>query len=216
MNNPGIFDDLAGYGVIPVIAIDDAAAALPLADALIQGGLPVAEITFRTRAAAEVIALLSKERPKLIVGAGTVLSRENVDAAKACGAQFAVAPGLNPKVAAHAEAQGLPFAPGVATPSEIEGALHQGCNVLKFFPAGALGGPAMLKALSGPYKHTGVRFVPTGGVNAENLETYLSLDVVAAVGGTWIAKKADLEAGNWQEIRNRCETVIGIVNRLRG
>ncbi len=216
MSSPNIFDDLARHGVIPVIAIDDAAAALPLADALIEGGLPVAEITFRTQAAAEVIALLSKERPELIVGAGTVLSRENVDAAKACGAQFAVAPGLNPEVVSHAQAQGLPFAPGVATPSEIEGALNQGCEVLKFFPAGALGGPAMLKALSGPYKHTGVRFVPTGGVNADNLEAYLSLDVVAAVGGTWIAKKADLEAGKWQEIKHRCETVIGIVNRLRG
>ncbi|MCG8585876.1 MAG: bifunctional 4-hydroxy-2-oxoglutarate aldolase/2-dehydro-3-deoxy-phosphogluconate aldolase [Pirellulales bacterium] len=194
--------------VVPVIAIEDAAAALPLADALIDGGLPVAEITFRTEAAAEVIATLRGERPDLLVGAGTVLTRENVDAAKESGAQFAVAPGFNPDVVKHAQEVGLPFAPGVATPSDIEGSLALGLMLLKFFPAGALGGPAMLKAISAPYRHTGVEFMPTGGVNAENAAEYLAIDAVVAVGGTWIAKPEDLAEGRWDAIRERCAEIV--------
>jgi 2-dehydro-3-deoxyphosphogluconate aldolase/(4S)-4-hydroxy-2-oxoglutarate aldolase len=210
-----VLEKISQFGVVPVIAIDSVDEAIPLADALIEGGLPVAEITFRTAAAAEVIEAMATKRPELLVGAGTVLSEENLKAALDCGAKFGVAPGLNPDVVSLAADAGWPFVPGVATPSDVECGLSMGCRVLKFFPAGALGGVSMLKALSGPYKHTGVRFVPTGGVNAENLESYLSLPVVAAAGGTWIAKQDDLAAGAWQTITDRCRRVAEIVARAR-
>jgi 2-dehydro-3-deoxyphosphogluconate aldolase / (4S)-4-hydroxy-2-oxoglutarate aldolase len=210
-----IFSRVAQLGVVPVIAIESVDAAIPLADALIEGGLPVVEITFRTAAAAEVIRRIAKERPQLIVGAGTVLTAANVDAAKNSGAVFAVAPGLNPQTVKYAQSFGLPFMPGVATPSDIELGLSNGCKLLKFFPAESNGGVGMLEALSAPYKHTGVRFMPTGGVNPANLESYLKLDTVVAVGGTWIAKKEDLANGNWQEVRNRCKAALEVVAKAR-
>jgi 2-dehydro-3-deoxyphosphogluconate aldolase/(4S)-4-hydroxy-2-oxoglutarate aldolase len=216
MNSQDTLAGAARHGVVPVIAIESEECALPLADALIAGGLPVIEITFRTAAAARVIALLRRERPGLLVGAGTVLTRENVDAAVDAGARFAVAPGFNPDTVRHARGKGLPFIPGVATPSDVEAALTAGCNLLKLFPAGVLGGVAMLKALSGPYQHTGVRFMPTGGVNLENLRAYLAMPVTAAVGGTWLAPKEDIAAGNWEGIRARCAEAVGVVRSLRG
>jgi 2-dehydro-3-deoxyphosphogluconate aldolase / (4S)-4-hydroxy-2-oxoglutarate aldolase len=216
MSSETILSQVARYGIVPVIAIENLAGALPLADALLQGGLPVVEITFRTLAAAEVIRTLTRERPQLIVGAGTALTLANLEAAKASGAAFAVAPGLNPQIVNQARQLGLPFVPGVATPSDIEAGLALGCTLLKFFPAEAMGGVAMLEALSAPYKHTGVRFMPTGGVTAANLETYLKLSTVATVGGTWLAKKDDLAAGKWDEIRTRCQAAVQVVHRLRG
>jgi len=215
MSQETILNRVAQLGVIPVIAIEKADAAIQLADALLQGGLPVVEITFRTAAAAEVIRKIAQERPQLVVGAGTVLTTANLEAAKASGATFAVAPGLNPQIVKQAQAMGLPFVPGVATPTDIEQGLALGCKLLKFFPSEALGGVAMIEALSAPYKHTGVRFVPTGGVNTGNLESYLKLDTVAAVGGTWIAKKEDLQAGKWDDIRSRCKTALEIVAKAR-
>ena len=210
-----IFSRVAQLGIVPVIAIEKVEAAIPLADALIEGGLPVVEITFRTAAAAEVLAKMAKERPQLIVGAGTVLTAANVDAAKSSGAAFAVAPGLNPQTVKYAQSVGLPFVPGVATPSDIEAGLALGCKFLKFFPAESNGGVGMIDALSAPYKHTGVRFMPTGGVNPANLESYLKIGTVAAVGGTWIAKAEDLANGNWQEIRNRCKAALEVVAKAR-
>jgi 2-dehydro-3-deoxyphosphogluconate aldolase/(4S)-4-hydroxy-2-oxoglutarate aldolase len=179
------------------------------------GGLPIIEVTFRTAVAAQVIQLLTRERPDLWVGAGTVLTRENLQAAQSAGARFAVAPGLNPNLVRQARDSGLPFVPGVATPSEIELALALECRLLKFFPAGPLGGVEMVNALSGPYRHTGVRFIPTGGVTPANLETYLACPTVAAVGGTWLAKPEDLAARRWDNIRQRCQTAVEIVRRLR-
>ena len=211
-----ILDRIAYFGVVPVIAIESVDVAIPLADALIQGGLPVVEITFRTSAAAETICRMTKERPELIVGAGTVLSVANLDAAKANGASFAVAPGLNPKMVKQAQQMGLPFVPGIATPSDIDAGLSLGCELLKFFPAEANGGIEMIEALSAPYKHTGVRFMPTGGVDHANLETYLKINTVAAVGGTWIAKKEDLSQGNWGEIQKRCQAALRVVKKARG
>jgi 2-dehydro-3-deoxyphosphogluconate aldolase/(4S)-4-hydroxy-2-oxoglutarate aldolase len=215
MDAVSTFASLTQYGVVPVIAIENAAAALPLADALLAGGLPVVEVTFRTEAAAEVIRLLVRERPQLIVGAGTVLTLANLEAAKNSGAAFGVAPGLNPDIVGRARKIGLSFVPGVATPSDIERALGLGCALLKFFPAEALGGVAMLAALSAPYQHTGARFMPTGGVTSKNLESYLKLDTVAAVGGTWLARREDLLSGKWTEIRARCEEAVDIVERAR-
>ena len=211
-----IFSRVAKIGIVPVIAIEKVEAAIPLADALLEGGLPVVEITFRTAVAAAVIAKMTKERPQLIVGAGTVLTRENVDAAKSSGASFAVAPGLNAQTVKHAESVRLPFVPGVATPSDIEAGLALGCKLLKFFPAESNGGVAMLEAMSAPYQHLGLRFMPTGGVNPGNLEAYLKIETVAAVGGTWIAKKEDLANGNWAEVRARCRAAVEMVERVRG
>ncbi len=216
MSHDSFLTDLARHGVVPVLAVDSVESALPLADALLEGGLPVAEITFRTAAAAEVIARMSSHRPDLLVGAGTVLSEENLVAAKAAGARFAVAPGLNPAVVQYAAEVDLPFVPGVCTPSEIEQALGLGCRVVKFFPAEPSGGVEMVKALAAPYAHTGIRFMPTGGVNTGNLEKYLAVPSVAAVGGTWIAKPEDLAAGRWQTIRDRCREAVEIVRRVRG
>jgi len=210
-----VLDRVAELGVVPVIAIDKVEHALPLADALIAGGLPVVEITFRTAAAADVIRLLAKERPALLVGAGTVLSPETVQIAVDAGAQFAVAPGLNPRVVAAAQKANLPFVPGIANPSDVEAGLELGCKLLKFFPAEALGGTKLLSAISAPYKHTGVKFIPTGGASMSNLEAYLKIETVAAVGGTWIAKKEDLAEGKWNEIAQRCREACAAVKSIR-
>ncbi len=211
-----VMERVAELGVVPVIAIDKAEHALPLADALIEGGLPVVEITFRTAAAAEAIRLLAKERPALLIGAGTVLTPETVQTAVSSGATFAVAPGLNPRVVMAARELGLPFVPGIANPSDIEAGLELGCKLLKFFPAEALGGTKLLEALSAPYKHTGVKFMPTGGASLANLGSYLKIDTVAAVGGTWIAKKEDLAEGRWSVIAERCREARALVKATRG
>jgi 2-dehydro-3-deoxyphosphogluconate aldolase/(4S)-4-hydroxy-2-oxoglutarate aldolase len=209
------FDVIAHWGVLPVVAIETADNALPLGDAFSSGGLPLIEVTFRTSAAAEAINRLTKERPALLVGAGTVLTLENLRAAKQAGAQFAVAPGCNPEIVKAARDMNLPFIPGVATPSEVEQAMALGCKLLKFFPAEALGGIPMLDALFGPYGHTGARFVPTGGVNLGNLEAYLRCKAVSAVGGTWLAKKEDILAGKWDAIRERIRATAEIVRHVR-
>jgi 2-dehydro-3-deoxyphosphogluconate aldolase/(4S)-4-hydroxy-2-oxoglutarate aldolase len=199
--------------VVPVLSVESVDAALPLADALIAGGLPVAEITFRTSAAAEVIRLLHRERPDVLVGAGTVTQPEQARAAKECGAAFAVAPGFNPKVVRAAQEIGLPFTPGVMTPTDVEAALDAGAKVLKFFPAGAAGGVKMLSSLSAPYAHLGVRFIPTGGVSLENVKDYLRERAVLAVGGTWLATKEDISAGRWEKIAERCRKVCQLLRQ---
>ena len=209
-------DALYSLGVVPVVAIEDASHALPLADALIAGGLPVAEITFRTAAGADVIEIIARERPEMLIGAGTVLSPEQAKRARACGAQFAVAPGLNPDVVRAAFDEELPFFPGVMTPSDVECALSLGCRQLKFFPAGPAGGVPMLKALTAPYKHMGVKFMPTGGVTLENLADYLAVESVTAVGGTWIAATAAIRAGDWSGITERARAAAEVVRRVRG
>lgn len=215
MTSETVLTQLAHYGVIPVIAIDSVDAALPLADAMIAGGLPVAEITFRTEAAADVMKVMTAERPDLIVGAGTVLTVENLQRAHASGAKFAVAPGFNPAVVKRAQELGLPFAPGVMTPTDVEAALSLGCKVLKFFPAGAAGGVKTISAVAAPYKHTGVKFIPTGGVKPDNLAEYLSVDCVMAVGGTWIAKKDAIAAGDWAAITANCKEAMELVAKIR-
>jgi len=211
-----IFDTLSEFGVVPVIAIDRAEDALPLADALIAGGLPVAEITFRTAAAPDAIAAIATHRPEIHLGAGTVLSEQQVDAAKAAGARFALSPGLDVAVLARANAVGLPFAPGIMTPTDLQAALKAGCGMVKFFPAMAAGGPAMLKNIAAPYLHTGVGFNPTGGVNLGNLGDWLAISQVRAVGGTWIAKQADIAAGNWTQIADNAREAVAKVKDLRG
>jgi 2-dehydro-3-deoxyphosphogluconate aldolase / (4S)-4-hydroxy-2-oxoglutarate aldolase len=216
MNGNDVFGLLAKHVVVPVIAIDSVDAALPLADALLEGGLPVAEITFRTAAAAEVIAKIAKERPTMVLGAGTVLTAENLGRACDAGAKFGVAPGLNPDVVAEAAHRGLPFMPGVITPSEVEQALSLGLTLMKFFPSEAFGGLKVIKALSAPYAHMGVKFMPTGGVSVTNLADYLAEKTVACVGGTWIASREAIAEKKWAQIRDNCKAAIEIVKRVRG
>jgi 2-dehydro-3-deoxyphosphogluconate aldolase/(4S)-4-hydroxy-2-oxoglutarate aldolase len=211
-----LFSKMEKCGVLPVIAIESAEMALPMADALIAGGMPVAEITFRTSAAGEVIRKLKKERPQLFLGAGTILSVENLLQAKEAGAMFGVAPGLNPRVVEKAVEIGFPFFPGVMTPSEIEEGLSFGIKVLKFFPSEASGGIEMLKAVSAPYGHLGVRFIPTGGVSMKNIADYLKMPQVLVVGGTWIAKKDAISAGKWDEIQKNASEAVAVVKSIRG
>lgn len=211
-----IFDSLSSHAVVPVIALDDPAAAIPLADALIEGGLPVAEITFRTPAARATIEAIAKARPELLVGAGTVLDEAQVDQAADAGARFALSPGLDAAVLAHAAQRGLPFAPGIMTPTDLQAALRAKCGMVKFFPAMPAGGPSMLKNIAAPYLHTGIRFNPTGGVSMDNLADWLALKEVAAVGGTWIATRADIAAGNWTKITANARAAVARVAEIRG
>jgi len=215
MNSQELFEKLNHYGVIPVIAIESVDDAVPMADAMIEGGLPVAEITFRTAAGGDVIARLKKERPKVILGAGTVLSLENLRRAKEAGALFGVAPGLDQDIVKEAKRLDLPFVPGVFTPSEVGSAMALGAKVLKFFPAEAGGGLKMIDGLFAPFKHMGVKFMPTGGVSMSNLESYLSNPAVAMVGGTWIAKNEVIAAKKWDVIRDNCKQAIELVQKIR-
>jgi 2-dehydro-3-deoxyphosphogluconate aldolase/(4S)-4-hydroxy-2-oxoglutarate aldolase len=199
--------------IVPVVVIDDAAVALDLADALLNAGLKVIEITFRTAAAAQAIATLAAKRPQMLVGAGTLLTETNVKQAVDAGAKFGVAPGLNEHTVASAQQAGLDFAPGVATPSEVERALSLGCRLLKFFPAEQAGGMSMLKALEGPYGHTGVQFVPTGGINAANMKSYLALKSVAAIGGSWFVDKQLIAAHDWKAINQLTREALAAARR---
>ena len=209
-----VFEQIAQFKVVPVIAIDSPDAAMSLANALLEGGLPIAEITFRTEAAATVIRKMSQECPNLLVGAGTILTLDNLKAAIDAGATFGVAPGCNPKIIEEAQKLGFPFVPGVCTPTDVEMALSCGCKIQKFFPAGAMGGLDMLKSLIAPYGHTGVQFMPTGGVSPKNLLDYLAIKNVIACGGTWIATKDDIAGGQWELIASRCREVATLVSQL--
>jgi Entner-Doudoroff aldolase len=202
---------LRSLRIVPVIVIDDADAALPLADALCAGGLACAEITFRTSAAAEAIRRIARERPGMLVGAGTVLSPEQVHRARAAGAAFVVSPGLNPRVVELCQSLGLPVLPGVVTPSEIERARELGLGTLKFFPAEAAGGPKYLKAIGAPYPD--VAFVPTGGISAANLAQYLALSNVAACGGSWMAPAEWIAQRQFDRIREETARATALVRQ---
>ncbi len=215
MDVTAVNEKLGGIRVVPVVAIESVDSAVPLADALAEGGLPVAEVTFRTEAAAAVMEKLRKERPDVMVGAGTILTVENLRRARDSGAVFGVAPGLNPAVVEEALKLDFPFAPGVMTPSDVEAGLGFGLKVLKLFPAGAAGGPKFLKSLAAPYAHTGVKFIPTGGVNRDNLGDYLDMATVLAVGGTWIAKKDAIAAGDWDTIKANARAASEFVAGMR-
>jgi 2-dehydro-3-deoxyphosphogluconate aldolase/(4S)-4-hydroxy-2-oxoglutarate aldolase len=209
------FDDIEQLGVLPVIAIENPEHALPLADALLEGGLPAVEITFRTAAATEVIARIARERPSLLVGAGTILDPASLDLARNSGARFGLAPGFDPEVLDRAVDLGFPFAPGVMTPSDLSAASRRGARILKFFPAGTAGGPKALGSISAPFAHLGIKFIPTGGVTQGNLAEWLSLPNVAAVGGTWIAPTADIREGRWKEIAERCREAVATAKAAR-
>lgn len=192
--------------IVPVVVLDDAGDAVPLARALVAGGLPVIEVTFRTAAAAESIRRIVAEVPDAVTGAGTVISPEQVDAAVEAGARFLVSPGFLPEVAARAAAAGVPLFPGVATGSEIMAALASGLSILKLFPAGVVGGPKAIAAFSGPFPQ--VRFMPTGGVSEANLGEYLGMEAVLAVGGTWMVGKDLIREGRWDEVTRLARAAV--------
>ena len=204
-----MFKTIYELGIIPVVAIDDADKAVPLAKALSEGGLPAAEITFRTAAAEESIRRITAECPDVLVGAGTVLTKEQADRAVAAGAKFIVTPGFNPEMIAYIKSLGIPMMPGAATPGEMEQAMSMGLTNIKFFPAEANGGVAKLKALAGPYQ--AAKWMPTGGVNAKNLNDYLSFDRIIACGGTWLATGADIAENNWDGITKKCKEAIKVM-----
>lgn len=194
-------------GIIPVIKIDNVEDAVPLAKALCDGGLPCAEITFRTDAAEESIRRISKELPDMLVGAGTVLTTEQVDRAINAGAKFIVSPGLNPTVVKYCQEKGILITPGCATPSDIEQAIELGLEVVKFFPAEANGGIKSIKAMAAPY--TKMRFIPTGGINAKNLNDYLSFPKIVACGGSWMVDASLINAGDFAAITKLTREAVG-------
>ena len=210
-----IVETLGKAGVVPVIVIEREEQAVPLAKALVKGGLPVLEVTFRTKAAAGAIAAIRREVPEAVVGAGTLLTPQMVKEAKAAGAVFGVAPGFDPVVMAAAKAEGLPMCPGIATASELSQALTAGCTMVKFFPAEAAGGVKMIKNLLGAFRFTGVRFMPTGGVNLSNVADYLAVPEIVCCGGTWIVPKDALAAGDWTAIEKLAAEAAEVVRRMR-
>ena len=210
-----IADLLSPAGVVPVIVIERENQAVPLARALVAGGLSVLEVTFRTVAAAGAIAAIRREVPEAVVGAGTLLTVEQVRAAKKAGAAFGVAPGFDPAIVEEAKRQLLPFCPGVATASDVSQALTAGCSTLKFFHAEAAGGVKMIKNLLGAFRSAGVRFMPTGGVSAGNLADYLSVPEVICCGGTWIVPKNSLAAGDYATIEKLASEAASIAKRVR-
>ena len=211
-----MIETLGKAGIIPVIVIEKEEQAVPLARALVKGGLPVLEVTFRTKAAPGAIAAIRREVPEAILGAGTLLTPEMVKAAKEAGAVFGVAPGFDPAVLAAAKAEGLPMCPGIATASELSQALTAGCTMVKFFPAEAAGGVKMIKNLLGAFRFTGVRFMPTGGVKPENVGDYLAVPEIVCCGGTWLVPKDALAAGDFAKIEALAAEASALVKRLRG
>lgn len=209
------FQIMESVGVVPVIAIDAVDDAIPLADALLEGGLPIAEITFRTRAAAAVLGRLKEARPELTIGAGTVLDRESLSVARQSGAQFGLSPGFDAAVVAAAADAGIPFAPGIMTPSDLTAAVNANVRVVKFFPAATAGGPAALEAVAAPFAHLGIRFIPTGGISEQSISDWLRLRSVLAVGGTWIARSSDIREGRWTEIARRARSAREAVASAR-
>lgn len=204
-----IKEKLRRVGIIPVVVLEDAKDAKPLGEALMKGGLPAAEVTFRTEAAEESIRILSKEFPDMLVGAGTVLTTEQADRAMAAGAKFIVAPGFNPTVVKHCMEKGYPVTPGVQTPGEMEQAMEMGLDFVKFFPAEPAGGLKMIKAVAAPY--VGLKFMPTGGINKDNVRDYLAYDRIVACGGTWMVKGDLIKAGDFEKIEELTREAAEIV-----
>lgn len=206
-----IIDSVKSKKLIAVITINDAKNAVPLAKALYNGGISAIELTLRTDAALESIRRIRAEVPEMVVAAGTVLTPKQIDEVVKAGAHWAVAPGTNPRVLQAAHDAGLFFAPGIMTPSDIEAALEFGCRLLKFFPAGTTGGMKHLKAMSAPYNHLGLSYIPLGGVNTTNLADFVSDPLIAAVGGSWLAKPDQIKNGEFDKIQAQAEEAAKII-----
>ena len=208
-----VSETIQKMGVVPVVVLNDTKDAAPLAKALVEGGLPCAEVTFRTEAAEESIRIMTTEFPEMFVGAGTVLTNDQVDRAVAAGAKFIVSPGFDPEIVDYCLSKDIPVYPGCITPSEVAQAVKRGLKVIKFFPAEQFGGVSTIKALAAPY--TGVKFMPTGGVSAKNLESYLSFDKIVACGGSWMVKGDLVKAGKFDEIKTLVEEAVQLVADIR-
>ena len=207
-------EKIAELGVVPVVVLNDAKDAEPLAKALVEGGLPVAEVTFRTDAAEESIKIMASKYPEMLVGAGTVLTIDQVDRAVAAGAKFIVSPGFDPEIVDYCLEKGYPVFPGIITPSELAQAVKRGLKVVKFFPAEQFGGVSTIKALAAPY--TNVKFMPTGGVNAKNLPDYLGFNKIIACGGSWMVKGDLVKAGEFDKIKEMTAEAVKLVKDIRG
>lgn len=206
---------IASKRIVPVVVLDHEEQAEPLAEALLKAGLDIMEITFRTAAAEGAIKRIAKRFPEILLGAGTVLGAAQLQRAADAGASYALAPGLNEVVVSAAEKAGVLMFPGVMTPSEVEKALTMNCHILKFFPAEAAGGVTMLKALEGPYSHTGVKFLPTGGIDLNNMRTYLERPSVAAIGGSWIVEKKLIAAKEWGKIEQLTRDALALAAAVK-
>jgi 2-dehydro-3-deoxyphosphogluconate aldolase/(4S)-4-hydroxy-2-oxoglutarate aldolase len=202
------------YGVVPVVVLEEAKDALPLAKALVEGGLPCAEVTFRTEAAEKSIRLMSEKYPEMLVGAGTVLTTKQVDRAAAAGAKFIVSPGFDPEIVDYCLEKKIPVFPGCITPSEVAQAVKRGLQVVKFFPAEQAGGVAMIKAMAAPY--TMVKFMPTGGISAKNLKDYLSFGKILCCGGSWMVKGDMIRNGEFDKIRELTKEAVELAASIRG
>lgn len=209
-----IAEQFSSFGVVPVVVLNDAKDAAPLAKALCEGGLACAEVTFRTEAAEQSIKIMTEQFPDMLVGAGTVLTVEQVDRAVKVGAKFIVSPGFDPEIVDYCLEKDIPVFPGCITPSEVAQAVKRGLNVIKFFPAEQAGGVAMIKAMAAPY--TTVKFMPTGGINTSNLEQYLSCDKIVCCGGSWMVKGSMVEAGQFDKICAMSKEVVELVAKIRG
>jgi 2-dehydro-3-deoxyphosphogluconate aldolase / (4S)-4-hydroxy-2-oxoglutarate aldolase len=199
-------------GIVPVIVLDDPDLAAPLADALAQGGLPCAEVTFRTTRAADALQIMARD-PRLLAGAGTVLTLDQVDAAIQAGATYIVTPGYSREVVRACQERNIPVIPGVATPTEIQMALQDGITLVKFFPAEAIGGTRTLSAMAAPFP--GLRFIPTGGISPDNLQSYLTLPSVAAVGGSWMTSAGLISQQKWTDVSRLAAEAVAAVARCR-
>ena len=201
------------YGVVPVVVLEDAEDALPLAQALTEGGLPCAEVTFRTEAAEESIRRMREKYPDMLVGAGTVLTTEQVDRAVKAGAKFIVSPGFDPEIVDYCLGKEIPVFPGCTTPSELAQAVKRGMKVVKFFPAEQAGGVAMIKAMAAPYNT--VKFMPTGGISAKNLKEYLEYDKILCCGGSWMVKGDMIRNGEFGKIKELTEEAVKLAASIR-
>lgn len=212
---PEILKRIERCGVIAVLVIDDAPQAVPLARALLAGGIDAMELTLRTPAALEALRRVRAEVPEMLAGIGTVLTPRQIEEVARLKADFAVAPGTNPRVITAAREHGLPFMPGVATPSDIEAAVELGCRELKFFPAEPCGGLAYLRNMAAPYVHLGIRFAPLGGLTSKNLKDYMEDPLISAVGGSWLAPRALIQAQAWDKITASASEARNIVSSVR-
>ena len=211
--NP-VLKQMQEFGIIPVVVLNDTKDAEPLGKALVEGGIPCAEVTFRTEAAEECIRIMAEKFPEMLVGAGTILTTEQVDRAVAAGAKFIVSPGLNPKVVKYCVEKNIPITPGIITPGEMEQAIELGLEVVKFFPAESFGGLKTIKSMAAPYNK--MMFMPTGGINPENVKEYLKFDKILACGGSWMVAGNLVKEGKFDEIAKLVAEAKDIVKEIRG
>lgn len=210
-----IADKIAKAGILGMLIIDKPEHAVPVARALLKGGVNTLEIPLRTPAAMEAARIIKKELPGIVVGVGTILTVDQVKQVADIGADFAVSPGCNPKIIKAAGNVGMPFSPGIATPTDIETAIENGCRILKYFPAATMGGMKHLESMGAPYFHLNLKYIPLGGVNMTNAESYLRSDLIIAIGGSWIAKRELINAGNWDQITQNAEEAVSLFKKIK-